>query len=89
MCFQDVLDLIHMFVIIPFSAMKVANVCYHQEYFLFWSFVICFGCIYSHGMNDAEISIQHGRFVEGMAPVFSRAAWYCTWHLIQVTFHGR
>ncbi|GAU48872.1 hypothetical protein TSUD_86060, partial [Trifolium subterraneum] len=22
-------------------------------------------------------------FVEGMAPVFSRAAWYCTWHLIQ------
>lgn len=25
------------------------------------------------------------RFVEGMAPVFSRSAWYCTWHLIQVT----
>ncbi|PRQ44587.1 hypothetical protein RchiOBHm_Chr3g0480871 [Rosa chinensis] len=24
------------------------------------------------------------RFVEGMAPVFSRSAWYCTWHLIQV-----
>ncbi|RZB82671.1 hypothetical protein D0Y65_031673 [Glycine soja] len=23
-------------------------------------------------------------FVEGMAPVFSRSAWYCTWHLIQV-----
>ncbi|KAM1796913.1 hypothetical protein ACFX11_037091 [Malus domestica] len=22
-------------------------------------------------------------FVEGMAPVFSRAAWHCTWHLIQ------
>nr|AFK46254.1 unknown [Lotus japonicus] len=22
-------------------------------------------------------------FVEGMAPVFSRSAWYCTWHLIQ------
>ncbi|GAB4826898.1 hypothetical protein Ancab_033776 [Ancistrocladus abbreviatus] len=22
-------------------------------------------------------------WVEGMAPVFSRAAWYCTWHLIQ------
>ncbi|XP_038712790.1 uncharacterized protein LOC120006722 isoform X1 [Tripterygium wilfordii] len=22
-------------------------------------------------------------FVEGMAPVFSRAAWYCAWHLIQ------
>ncbi|KAK8488203.1 hypothetical protein V6N11_047142 [Hibiscus sabdariffa] len=22
-------------------------------------------------------------FVEGMAPVFSRAAWYCSWHLIQ------
>ncbi|XP_022723404.1 uncharacterized protein LOC111280361 isoform X2 [Durio zibethinus] len=23
------------------------------------------------------------RFVEGMAPVFSRSAWYCAWHLIQ------
>ncbi|KAG4945546.1 hypothetical protein JHK87_041553 [Glycine soja] len=23
------------------------------------------------------------RFVEGMAPVFSQSAWYCTWHLIQ------
>ncbi|KAK7816290.1 hypothetical protein CFP56_044164 [Quercus suber] len=23
------------------------------------------------------------RFVEGMAPVFSRSAWHCTWHLIQ------
>ncbi|XP_013583507.1 uncharacterized protein BNAC05G08550D isoform X2 [Brassica napus] len=23
------------------------------------------------------------RFVEGMAPVFSRAAWFCTWNLIQ------
>ncbi|CAM8985907.1 hypothetical protein QQ045_008147 [Rhodiola kirilowii] len=22
-------------------------------------------------------------FIEGMAPVFSRAAWYCAWHLIQ------
>ncbi|RHN62489.1 hypothetical protein MtrunA17_Chr4g0047961 [Medicago truncatula] len=22
-------------------------------------------------------------FVEGMAPVFSRSAWFCTWHLIQ------
>ncbi|KAH1208133.1 hypothetical protein GmHk_15G043023 [Glycine max] len=22
-------------------------------------------------------------FVEGMAPVFSQSAWYCTWHLIQ------
>ncbi|OWM91279.1 hypothetical protein CDL15_Pgr000223 [Punica granatum] len=22
-------------------------------------------------------------FVEGMAPVFSRAAWFCTWHLLQ------
>ncbi|MBA0840177.1 hypothetical protein Goarm_002778, partial [Gossypium armourianum] len=22
-------------------------------------------------------------FVEGMAPVFSRSAWYCAWHLIQ------
>ena len=26
------------------------------------------------------------RFVEGMAPVFSRAAWHCAWHLIQVMF---
>jgi hypothetical protein len=25
-------------------------------------------------------------FVEMMAPVFSRAAWRCTWHMIQV-FH--
>ncbi|KAG5561516.1 hypothetical protein RHGRI_004528 [Rhododendron griersonianum] len=23
------------------------------------------------------------RFVEGMAPVFSRSAWHCAWHLIQ------
>ena len=29
------------------------------------------------------------RFVEGMAPVFSRAAWFCTWNLIQVNFHLR
>ncbi|KAF2303422.1 hypothetical protein GH714_018175 [Hevea brasiliensis] len=24
-------------------------------------------------------------FVEGMAPVFSRSAWYCAWHLIQTS----
>ncbi|KAH1225495.1 Structural maintenance of chromosomes protein 4 [Glycine max] len=23
------------------------------------------------------------RFVEGMTPIFSQSAWYCTWHLIQ------
>jgi len=28
----------------------------------------------------------HCRFVEGMAPVFSRSAWHCTWHLIQVAY---
>ncbi|KAJ0017183.1 hypothetical protein Pint_10704 [Pistacia integerrima] len=26
-------------------------------------------------------------FVEGMAPVFSRSAWYCAWHLIQVIIY--
>ncbi|CAN1221923.1 hypothetical protein LINGRAPRIM_LOCUS440 [Linum grandiflorum] len=25
-------------------------------------------------------------FVEGMAPVFSRSAWYCAWHLIQLGY---
>jgi len=45
-------------------------------------------CIYNHVMNDAEISLKLGRFVEGMAPVFSRSAWDCTWHLIQVIFDG-
>jgi len=43
-----------------------------------------FFCIYNHVMNDTEISLKLGRFVEGMAPVFSRSAWDCTWHLIQV-----
>ncbi|RWW31462.1 hypothetical protein GW17_00003910 [Ensete ventricosum] len=27
---------------------------------------------------------HHCPWVEGMAPVFSRAAWQCVWHLIQV-----
>lgn len=30
-----------------------------------------------------ELEHKLCRFVEGMAPVFSRSAWYCTWHLIQ------
>lgn len=29
-------------------------------------------------------SLANCRFVEGMAPVFSRSAWFCTWHLLQV-----
>ncbi|KAI5570547.1 hypothetical protein BDE02_11G037000 [Populus trichocarpa] len=35
---------------------------------------------------DEDLGVEHfnpGRFVEGMAPVFSRSAWYCAWHLIQ------
>lgn len=32
------------------------------------------------------ISQSSCRFVEGMAPVFSRSAWHCAWHLIQVIF---
>ncbi|XP_058771619.1 uncharacterized protein LOC131644995 isoform X1 [Vicia villosa] len=33
--------------------------------------------------SDASEGPPCTGFVEGMAPVFSRAAWYCTWHLIQ------
>ncbi|KAG6478851.1 hypothetical protein ZIOFF_062296 [Zingiber officinale] len=29
----------------------------------------------------------HVRWVEGMTPIFSRSAWHCVWHLIQVP-HG-
>ncbi|THG00706.1 hypothetical protein TEA_025454 [Camellia sinensis var. sinensis] len=43
------------------------------------------------GMLEAVQSVQRtamvhhaqGKFVEGMAPVFSRSAWHCAWHLIQ------
>ena len=35
-------------------------------------------------VNDTELQNNLCRFVEGMAPVFSQSAWYCTWHLIQV-----
>ncbi|KAH1218062.1 hypothetical protein GmHk_13G038564 [Glycine max] len=34
-------------------------------------------------VNDTKLQNNLCRFVEGMAPVFSRSAWYCTWHLIQ------
>ena len=35
---------------------------------------------------DMCIDIRAGcRYVEVMAPVFSRAAWRCVWHMIQVT----
>ncbi|KAH1208136.1 hypothetical protein GmHk_15G043023 [Glycine max] len=34
-------------------------------------------------VNDTELQNNLCRFVEGMAPVFSQSAWYCTWHLIQ------
>ncbi|XP_057416377.1 uncharacterized protein LOC130710978 isoform X2 [Lotus japonicus] len=33
--------------------------------------------------SDASYGPPCTGFVEGMAPVFSRSAWYCTWHLIQ------
>ncbi|XP_019418898.1 PREDICTED: uncharacterized protein LOC109329636 isoform X5 [Lupinus angustifolius] len=33
--------------------------------------------------SDASEGPPCTGFVEGMAPVFSRSAWYCTWHLIQ------
>ncbi|KAF8108103.1 hypothetical protein N665_0115s0109 [Sinapis alba] len=35
---------------------------------------------------DEDLGVENftpERFVEGMAPVFSRAAWFCTWNLIQ------
>ncbi|GFY91819.1 lysine ketoglutarate reductase trans-splicing-like protein [Actinidia rufa] len=43
------------------------------------------------GMLEVVQSVQRtarghhaqGKFVEGMAPVFSRSAWHCAWHLIQ------
>ncbi|KAI7738431.1 hypothetical protein M8C21_015661, partial [Ambrosia artemisiifolia] len=33
--------------------------------------------------SDASDGPPCAGFVEGMAPVFSRAAWHCAWHLIQ------
>ncbi|KAJ9563044.1 hypothetical protein OSB04_008204 [Centaurea solstitialis] len=33
--------------------------------------------------SDASNGPPCAGFVEGMAPVFSRAAWHCAWHLIQ------
>ncbi|KAE9597139.1 hypothetical protein Lalb_Chr16g0383451 [Lupinus albus] len=33
--------------------------------------------------SDASQGPPCTGFVEGMAPVFSRSAWYCAWHLIQ------
>ncbi|XP_028767630.1 uncharacterized protein LOC114744705 isoform X2 [Neltuma alba] len=33
--------------------------------------------------SDASEGPPCTGFVEGMAPVFSRSAWYCAWHLIQ------
>ncbi|KAK4589959.1 hypothetical protein RGQ29_020505 [Quercus rubra] len=33
--------------------------------------------------SDASEGPPCTGFVEGMAPVFSRSAWHCTWHLIQ------
>lgn len=33
--------------------------------------------------SDASEGPPCAGFVEGMAPVFSRAAWHCAWHLIQ------
>ncbi|CAI9279731.1 unnamed protein product [Lactuca saligna] len=33
--------------------------------------------------SDASNGPPCSGFVEGMAPVFSRAAWHCAWHLIQ------
>lgn len=33
--------------------------------------------------SDASDGPPCAGFVEGMAPVFSRAAWHCSWHLIQ------
>ncbi|XP_057764526.1 uncharacterized protein LOC130985528 isoform X9 [Salvia miltiorrhiza] len=35
---------------------------------------------------DEDLGVKNfhpGSFVEGMAPVFSRSAWHCAWHLIQ------
>ncbi|KAL6991001.1 hypothetical protein U1Q18_009122 [Sarracenia purpurea var. burkii] len=48
-------------------------------------------CEGEYGMLEVAPSVQRtvrdhhaqGKFVEGMAPVFSRSAWHCAWHLIQ------
>lgn len=43
--------------------------------------------VYDHRGNMKCSNASEGPpctgFVEGMAPVFSRSAWFCTWHLIQ------
>lgn len=39
-----------------------------------------------HALTKWFDSLSFYRFVEGMAPVFSRSAWLCAWHLIQVEF---
>ena len=49
----------------------------------FWWFMIKLGMHVVLWMTQ-KLQYNLCRFVEGMAPVFSRFAWYCTWHLIQV-----
>lgn len=39
---------------------------------------------YAYFVVNDKLQYNLRRFVEGMAPVFSLSAWYCTWHLIQV-----
>lgn len=43
-------------------------------------------CEYLNQLLSADYNRLFFSFVEGMAPVFSRSAWYCTWHLIQVCY---
>ncbi|XP_040862755.1 uncharacterized protein [Glycine max] len=59
---------------------------YHKKYDKTNSFVAIYDkswhacCV----VNDTELQNNLCRFVEGMTPIFSQSAWYCTWHLIQV-----
>eukprot|EP00256_Glycine_max_P065708 XP_025980303.1 uncharacterized protein LOC102666093 [Glycine max] len=58
---------------------------YHKKYDKTNSFVAIYDkswhacCV----VNDTELQNNLCRFVEGMTPIFSQSAWYCTWHLIQ------
>lgn len=53
---------------------------------LFTNYGICLWQIWLRAVHDMIIVCLIYRWVEGMAPVFSKSAWQCVWHLIQVDF---
>jgi hypothetical protein len=51
------------------------------------TYLFTYVCILLSSFRDESASIvinMYNRWVEMMAPVFSRASWRCAWHMIQV-----